>query len=229
MGEVVHRQDHEDDGNRLNEKEKEVKDWKNIYTSWLTSHHPQRHTDTQSRYSNRQIRTSERRTSATAVIVNYGLHSSIQPRSQKEQATNHDKHMNNSHDASSSTSKQLATVQLPVRNSKEDEAKEGVESGAEEGQEIAHAGDDLGEDEGHEPDASHDCNPHAPTDNSVTVCMARLAHDAVVDEFGRNIGVNLLHLKVSKTLKVFLITGMSKLTTPITSVGTMTNAKLAFL
>lgn len=40
MGEVVHRQDHEDDGNRLNEKEKEVKDWKNIYTSWLPSHHP---------------------------------------------------------------------------------------------------------------------------------------------------------------------------------------------
>lgn len=201
----------------------------NIYTPWVPVDHPKRHIKPcQNRYSNRQVRTSESRTSATAVIINDGLHSSIQPRSQKEQATNHDKHMNNSHDTSSSTSKQLATVQLPVRKSKEDEAKEGVESGAEEGQKIAHAGDDFGEDEGDEPDASHDCNPHAPTDNSVTVCMARLAHDTVVDEFGRNIGIDL-QSSVSKRSKSFSSPGYQKLTTPITSVGTMTNAKLAFL
>lgn len=79
---------------------------------------------------------------------------------------------------------------MPVRHREEDEAKEGVEGGTKEGEEISHAWNDLGEDKSNNPDASHNRNPNAPSDNGVAVCMSRVAHDSKVDKLGADVRID---------------------------------------
>jgi hypothetical protein len=185
----VHRQDHEED-RRLKRKRNNVKIGR-IYTSCSAI---QRSAETPTALLacplNRQIGTSKRRASAASIISHDSLHSSIQPRPQQEKSTNHNKDMNNSHDTPLGTSKQLSAVHLPVRHSKKDESEEGIKCCSKQGQEISHAGNDLGKDESDKPDCCHNGHPYSPSDDGVGVSMARLAHDAVVDEFGRDVGVD---------------------------------------
>lgn len=78
---------------------------------------------------------------------------------------------------------------MPIGNGEEDEAEEGVEGGAEKGQEITHTGHDLGEDERDGPNASHHSRPNTPADDGVAVAMSRVAHDTRVDKLSADIGV----------------------------------------
>ena len=98
--------------------------------------------------------------------------------------------MDHRHHGSVHTFEQLAPVQMPVRDGEEDESEERVEGGSKEGQEIAHARDDLSEDEGKTPDTSHDTNPGAPSNDGVAVRVSGRAHDSEVDELGSDIGVD---------------------------------------
>lgn len=143
-----------------------------------------------SRSLDRQVLARERRTSATRVIRNDGLDSSIQPRSQQEKSANHDKDMDDSHDASRSAAEQLSTVHLPVRHSEENESEEGVEGSTQQTQEVTHAGNNLGKDKGDGPDTCHDGDPGSPTDDRVGMGVVGLAHNAVVHELCRHVRVD---------------------------------------
>ena len=77
---------------------------------------------------------------------------------------------------------ELPSIELPVRNSKVDEAKERVERRSEERQEISHAGDDFGEYERDGPDTRYHGGPDTPAYHGVAMCVVRLAHDAEVDD-----------------------------------------------
>lgn len=72
----------------------------------------------------RQVLATESRSCATCVIINDGFDSRIKTRAQKEQSTDHDKDMDNSHQRAESTIEQFTLVQLPVSNREEDESEE---------------------------------------------------------------------------------------------------------
>ena len=98
--------------------------------------------------------------------------------------------MDEGHDGPPCAGEQPALVKLPVRDGEEDEPEEGIEGRAEKGQEISHARHDFGEDERDGPDARHDQRPDAPSDDGVAVRVVRLAHDAEVEEFRADVGVD---------------------------------------
>lgn len=86
--------------------------------------------------------------------------------------------------------KKLSLVQLPIGDGEIDEAKEGIEGGAEEREEITHGGDYLCENEADEPDYGHDCCPDAPAEDGVAVCVAGFTHHTEVNEFGTDVCVD---------------------------------------
>ena len=98
--------------------------------------------------------------------------------------------MNNCHNRPAHAGKELSLVKLPVRHSEEDEPEEGVEGGTKQREEISHTRNDLGEDESDDPDACHNGSPDTPSNDGIAVCMSRLAHNSVVDEFCTNVRVN---------------------------------------
>ena len=98
--------------------------------------------------------------------------------------------MDHSHDGSACAGEQLTLVQLPVRDGEEDEPEERVERGTQQGEEVAHAGYDLGEDEGDDPDTGHHGGPDTPSDDGVAVGVSGFAHDAEVDELGADVRVD---------------------------------------
>ena len=98
--------------------------------------------------------------------------------------------MHHAHDQPTCTGKQFALVQLPIRDGKEDKAKKGIKGGAQQRQEIAHARDDLCEDKSNDPDNGHDGGPGAPAYKGVAVCVSGFAHDAEIEEFRADVGVD---------------------------------------
>ena len=158
--------------------------------SFLFTHSLYKNIPTNTSHLNRQILTRKRRSRPPRIIGNNRLDSRIQPRTQQEQSHEHDNHMNDSHDAPLEPPEQITTVELEVRDGEEDEAEEGIEGRAEQGQEIPHRRHDLGEDESHEPDAGHDPHPDAPPDHGVGVRVSRAPHEPGVDEFRRDVRVD---------------------------------------
>lgn len=98
--------------------------------------------------------------------------------------------MNNGHEGSVGAGEVVALVQVIVGNGEEDEAEKRVESRSQQGQEVTHARNDLGEHKGDDPDAGHDGDPGTPADNRVAVRVTRLAHNAEVDELCADVGVD---------------------------------------
>ncbi len=98
--------------------------------------------------------------------------------------------MDDRHDRPPGTGEQLSSVKMPVSDGEVDEAEEGVEGGSEKGQEVAHAGNDLGKDEGDGPDDNHEEDPDGPAEDGVAVGVLRSPHDAGVEEFGGDVGVD---------------------------------------
>jgi len=81
-------------------------------------------------------------------------------------------------------------IQLPIRHREKDKPKETIKSRAKQRQEIPHTRNDFGEDEGNEPDNGHGGDPHPPPENRVAVRVVRAPHDAEVEEFGADVGVD---------------------------------------
>ncbi len=81
-------------------------------------------------------------------------------------------------------------IQLPIRHRKEDKPEKAIKSRAKQRQEIPHTGYDFSEDEGDEPNNGHGGDPHAPPENCVAVRVVRAPHDAEVEEFGADVGVD---------------------------------------
>ena len=138
----------------------------------------------------RQVRTTESRSNRAGIVSDDGFNSSIQPGTQQEETDQHDKDVHDGRRRPERAGKEPPLVHDEVRDGEVDEAEEGVEGGAEQRQEVAHAGHDLGEDEREAPDAGHDDEPHAPPDDGVAVGVARPAHDTRVDELGADVGVD---------------------------------------
>jgi hypothetical protein len=137
-----------------------------------------------------QISAAESGSSTPRIISDDRHNSSIQARTQQKQPSSHDEDVNQSHNGSLRTTKQIPPVQMPICDSEIDEAEEGIESSTKKGQEITHARNDLGEDESNGPDACHHAGPDAPTDGRVAVGVAGFAHDAEIHVFSADVCVD---------------------------------------
>lgn len=141
-------------------------------------------------FLDRQISAAESRANGSRVVDGDLLDGSVKAGSKQEQTNEQNKDVDDRHDGPASTLEPFALVEMVVRDSEEDEAKEAVEGGAKKGEEIAHGRNDLGEDEADDPDANHDNNPHTPADECVGVSVSGVAHQATVDILRSDIGVN---------------------------------------
>lgn len=80
---------------------------------------------------------------------------------------------------------------MPIRNSPKGKAEVGVKGSAEEGLEVAHARNDLGEDVGDEPEDDNESQPGGPADDGVAgLVVGGLAEDETVDELDRDVCVD---------------------------------------
>lgn len=88
------------------------------------------------------------------------------------------------------TGKVLTTVEVVVGHGPVDEAVERVKGSSQEGQEVAHGGDDRCEDESDCPDTSGDENPRSPALDCVAVLVRRVAHNSAVNVLSCDVGVD---------------------------------------
>ena len=132
---------------------------------WVSYHHSHNHLDG-------QIGATKSRRGATRVISNDCLNSGVQSRAEQEKANNHHENVDDGHYRPAHAVEEAALVHLPVGDGEEDEAEEGVEGRTEQGQEVTHAGDDLREDEGDDPDTGHGGNPSSPSEGRVAVSVS---------------------------------------------------------
>lgn len=137
-----------------------------------------------------QVRTAECWRDLSRVIRDDSLNSSIKTGSKQEQPNKQDDNVDDRPDGSECTSEELTLVHAVVCDGKEDEAKEAVEGGSKNGQEVTHAWDNLTEDEADAPDGGDDQDPDTPAEDGMAVCVSRCLHDAGVDVFGADVGVD---------------------------------------
>lgn len=138
----------------------------------------------------RQVRAGEGRPGRASVVGFDGLDGGGKAGTQHPETDAEDDHVEDGVCRSEWAVEVFALVQSPVGNGPEDEAKEGVKEGCQEGQEVAHAGNDFSKDEAHKPDNGGDQDPWSPALNRVAVLVWRLSHHTTVDVLAGDVAVD---------------------------------------
>lgn len=83
----------------------------------------------------------------------------------------------------------LCPTHSQIRDPPEYPAKEGVKQRAHERQKVREEGNDLRDDEGHDPSGGENSSPGRPADDGMIALVARVFEDAKEDEAGRDGGI----------------------------------------